>query len=460
MNKIFILLSLPLFILTACNNSNSVTQKPSMESVSFLDTLVNYDGQYHTITAENYPVGSSITYANEGPFKNAGAYPITVCIKHPDYRDFIKTSILTINPVDMQNVKFENKTIVYNGNTHTLAAEDYPAGSKVEYINNGPFKDVGTYDITVQITHQNYNTYTKTANLTIQKGTMLNVNFSNQTIDYDGEYHTIEASGYPEGSTVIYSNKGPFKDVGVYQITVNITNPNYDVYSSTATLTIKSVTPRTGIGGIEEYDDSNWKTSDLKQLECGSYQMPLPKNYKTPFVLKTTLSEDASSWSNNSVFDLDDLKAANFRYIYKNSCDDGPTYHKNNGDFYAPSAGGGVQLSREGEGFQSSMFSHAGAKMEFRFVVSKVANASGTPEKNKDMAHLYLFNKYGKLLDTYKMPTDSINTSSTQLKFYYTSEQCINIAYFEFRLITKPYKSSQCYNFGISECNFKSWERV
>lgn len=193
-------------------------------------------------------------------------------------------------------------------------------------------------------------------------------------------------------------------------------------------------------------------------LDCGYYQMDLPKNHLTPYNLKTTLSADDSSWSNN---DMKEYLPSGFRYIYKNACDDGPAYHKASAKFYSSNnkAPGGLKIDNTGVGFQSSMFTHTGAKLEIRIGISQVNNASDKPEEGKDTFHIYFFNKEGKYLNKYIVEEKTITTNTKEIKFYWT-ENASEIAYFEFRCNAMPYKGQQCYNIGISYCNFKSWERI
>ena len=197
-----------------------------------------------------------------------------------------------------------------------------------------------------------------------------------------------------------------------------------------------------------------WETNRYK-LECGYYQMDLPKNYQSPYNLKTTLSQDNSSWSNN---DLTSSLPTGFRYIYRNACDDGPTNHKTSAKFYS-NAAGGLKLDNTGVGFQTLMFSHTGEKLEIRIGISQVNNSSDTKQEGKDTFHIYFFDKNGNYLDKHKVEEGTISTSTKEIKFYYTNN-AKDVAYFEFRVNAMPYKSSQCYNVGISYCNIKSWERA
>ena len=203
--------------------------------------------------------------------------------------------------------------------------------------------------------------------------------------------------------------------------------------------------------------EKNWEDG-RKLLDCGYYQMDLPKNYLNPYNLKTTLSQDESSWSNN---ELIDSLPYGFRYIYRNACDDGPKYHKTSADFYSSNnkAPGGLKIANTGVGFQSLMFAHTGAKLEIRIGISQVNNNSEKPEEGKDTFHIYFFNKNGQYLDKYVVEEKTITTKTTEIKFYWTNNAS-EVAYFEFRCNAMPYKGTQCYNIGISYCNFKSWERA
>ena len=182
--------------------------------------------------------------------------------------------------------------------------------------------------------------------------------------------------------------------------------------------------------------------------------MPLPKNYEEPYQLVTTLS-DTTTWSENDLkTDLPD----GFRYVYKNSCDDGPTGHKCSADFYKNKEGG-IKIDRIGVGFQTMLFEHTGAKLEIRIGISQVNNNNKKVEKNKDTAHVYFFDKDGTYLNKYVIKEGTISSTTKEIKFTWT-EKASEIAYFEYRSVAYPYKSSQCYNYGISYCNIKSWERA
>ncbi len=244
--------------------------------------------------------------------------------------------------------------------------------------------------------------------------------------------------------------------------TIPNTSQNTTLFSSTSNITSPSSTnttlqPSTSTIPSTSNSTSSWEDGRTL-LECGYYQMDLPKNYQNPYQLKTTLSQDNDSWSNN---DLKEELPDGFRYIYKNACDDGPKNHKAQADFYSSNNNnpGGLKIADIGVGFQSKMFTHTGEKLEIRIGISQVNNANDKPDEGKDTFHIYFFNKDGTYLNKYAVPEKTIKTSTQEIKLYWT-ENASEIAYFEFRCNAKPYKGQQCYNVGISYCNIKSWEKA
>lgn len=186
-------------------------------------------------------------------------------------------------------------------------------------------------------------------------------------------------------------------------------------------------------------------------LDCGFYSMGLPKNSASPINLVT--DNETSSWNNNSIKTSSEL--GNFRYIYKNACDDGETNHKTSVKFYSNDLGG-VKLTERGCGIGSPMFSHTGNKLEIRFKVSQVSNASPDTQNDEKCAGVYFFNSSEQLIGQAYIPNSQLNEKNKTPTIYWT-DRASEVAYFEFRLKAMPHKGSQSYNLGISEVNFKSW---
>jgi len=213
-------------------------EKATMTSVVFEDDVIEYDGKGHTLVATGYPIGSNVTYTPSTQFTEPGSYDITVKVTNKNYVDFEDTATLTILPRVMTGITFEDKEVEYDGAEHTITAVGYPAGAVVTYDPSTGFTDVGTYDISVTIEANGYVDYEETATLTIKKATM-NVSFNDSELTYDGLEHSIEATGYPEGSVVTYTPAEPVYTLpGEYPISVKITNPNYEDFEKSVTLTI------------------------------------------------------------------------------------------------------------------------------------------------------------------------------------------------------------------------------
>lgn len=200
----------------------------------------------------------------------------------------------------------------------------------------------------------------------------------------------------------------------------------------------------------------SWEDDKYYLSECGYYNMGIPTNSNNPVEIRTTLSADSSSWF-NSEFISDTSNG--YRYIYKNSCSDGPSGHYTSVKCY-DNEKGGLKIDDLGVGFGSPYFNHSGAKLELRLGISQVNNAKGDIDPKKDTYHIYFFGENNNYLGKSSVPKGSIKTSTKELTVYYTEPNAINVKYFELRVICKPYVSSQSYNVGISYCNIKSWERV
>ncbi len=250
-----------------------------------------------------------------------------------------------------------------------------------------------------------------------------------------------------------YYSDNSSKSLSQSQYSVTGFNSSSKQIQQKITVTYQSLKDYFYVNIIEQEEDEDEDERIL--LDCGYYQAPLPKN-ETAYQLKTTLSADNTSWSNNSLkVDLPD----DFRFIYGNSYDDGEPGHVAQPKFYSNDAGG-LKFDQRSKGFQSMLFNHEGAKLEFRIGISQVNNASGSPEKGKDVFDIYFFNKLGGYLGKYAQKAESFDSKTTEIKFYITEDYTSEIAYFELRQISSLYKGNQCYNFGMGYINFKSWERI
>ena len=238
--------------MTATLTINKATY--DMSAVVFEDSTVIYNGSAYSLAIEGaLPTGVTVSYENNTQTV-VGEYTVTASFAGDatNYKAIADmTATLTINKAtyNMSAVVFENSTVVYNGESHSIAIEGtLPVGVSVSYTNNDK-TNAGVYTITASFVGDanNYNAIAnKTATLTINKATydMSAVVFEDSTVIYNGSAFSIEATNLPAGVSVSYDNNAQTL-VGVYTITASFTGDatNYNAIADmTATLTINKAT--------------------------------------------------------------------------------------------------------------------------------------------------------------------------------------------------------------------------
>ena len=68
---------------------------------------------------------------------------------------------------------------------------------------------------------------------------MTGLALEDKTVTYDGQAHTLEVVGAPEGATVTWSSTDPMINAGTYNLTATVEAAGYETEELTATLTIK-----------------------------------------------------------------------------------------------------------------------------------------------------------------------------------------------------------------------------
>ena len=228
--------------LCACSSEPSNPTNKDFTGITFESQTIDYDGSEHTIVATGMPQGASVNYTNAGPYVLPGSYEIGVEISAQGYNTYTKTVTLTINKINFTGIVFESQTIDYDGAEHTIVATGMPQGASVNYTNAGPHKNADTYTISVSISAQGYNTFTKSVELKINKidfpSTII---FNNKKVMYTGSEKTILVEGdLPQGTSIQYTNNTGTA-VGSYDAVAVLTNPNYNTKTLNATLTIYNV---------------------------------------------------------------------------------------------------------------------------------------------------------------------------------------------------------------------------
>lgn len=154
--------------LVACSGGAGDPPKQDFSEIVFNSQTISYDGEGHTIVATGVPQNANVEYTNEGPYKNAGEYDISITVSAEGYNTFTKSVKLTINKIDFPStITFENKKVIYTGDEKTiLISGELPEGTQVHYTNSKAIQP-GEYNAVATLTNPNYNTKTLSATLTI-----------------------------------------------------------------------------------------------------------------------------------------------------------------------------------------------------------------------------------------------------------------------------------------------------
>ncbi|MCI8384734.1 MAG: hypothetical protein HFJ33_07810, partial [Clostridia bacterium] len=195
---------------TANYNENSATitlkvipDTLTADSFEVSNNTVTYNGQPQTATVTTNLTGvgeMTVRYEQNGNIVtpiNAGVYDIIVNVtKGTNYEAVsnLKVGTLTINKATyvLENVKFENAIVDYDGNVHQILATGVPTGISVRYENNvgtnvGVYKATATFELSQELS-KNYNAISPArmeAELAIQEIRRISVENAPQQAKYD-----------------------------------------------------------------------------------------------------------------------------------------------------------------------------------------------------------------------------------------------------------------------------------
>ena len=263
-SKLFVLTAVIFFplVLGSCGNGNTTPTTTTdtetvkldydMSKVKFEDKTLVYDGKEHTLEITgSLPTGVSVTYTNN-KLTEVGTLQVTASfkgdyVKYNKIPDMKATLAIVQGEYDMSNVRFEDKTVVYDGTPQSLAITGtLPEGVIVTYDGNAK-TDVGTYEVTAHFEGdaKNYKPIVDMhATLTIVRAdyNMSNIRLLDKTVTYNGNPQSLAITGtLPEGVTVTYDGNER-TDVGIYEVTAHFEGDglNYNpIPDMTATLTIE-----------------------------------------------------------------------------------------------------------------------------------------------------------------------------------------------------------------------------
>lgn len=181
------------------DSSSSVEQ----QEVVFVDKVVTYDGQAHSVYVENLPEGAQVSYSGNDQVE-PGEYTVTARVK-----------------VSGQSAQYLEAKLIIEKKESVLTAEEvqqaysYQGCSPVYSLNNSEqevvvskYYKAGTYQIDLFAKETAYYKESNHVVVTFEvlKGNSLGVTFESVSEMYDGQEKTIVANNIPEGYTVEYSN--------------------------------------------------------------------------------------------------------------------------------------------------------------------------------------------------------------------------------------------------------------
>lgn len=242
--------------------------------ISFENKNFVYDGQQKSLYISG-DLAEGITVSYEGNSKaTVGVYTVIAKFTAPAHYGTIPdlTATLTITKAnyDMSGVVFSNSTVEYDGRNHSIYATNLPTGVTATYVGNN-YITVGAYTVTAHFTGDIVNYYPipyKTATLTISKSTydMSSVVFTDLTIKYDGNAHSIEATGLPVGVSVSYENNNQ-TEASTYVVTAKFKgdNLNYELKMPLYT-TVKHYMRENHVNGVYDSIFENGKLKTNKEI--------------------------------------------------------------------------------------------------------------------------------------------------------------------------------------------------
>ena len=222
-----------------------------------------YDGKPHSVTLnQELPEGATITYPRGNIFINAGTYEVVGVLEKNGYESKTLTTTLTIHAAerDATDLKFEDLTVVYDGEMHSIEAQNVPEGVEATYdiydfehgIRINKAVNAGKYRIVAHFVDSSPN-YAKIADreavLTIEKARydVSQITLPDAQKEYDGlEYQASITNKdlLPTGITVDYFYKNAKGEVvksnapvGTYTIIAQFVGGALDNYHPIEPLT-------------------------------------------------------------------------------------------------------------------------------------------------------------------------------------------------------------------------------
>ncbi len=231
------------------------------ETIIFSSKQYVYDGQPHTLVAEGYPSGTIVSYSVDGndgaTFTDAGVYLVSARFVKSGYKPLTLTATLTITPLTL-TAKFEDVTVVWDGQAHSVYAEIDAPSECVTYEGNGQ-TEVGEY--TVRAHFELSKNYTPIADMTA-KLTITERYYSVRFHHIDGQIEEFSVRRGDSFTAIPEPHQRPGFEVGWMDADLSNIQGDVDVYTKvldTYTYTVQYVLN----GGINEQHNVTPETPSM-----------------------------------------------------------------------------------------------------------------------------------------------------------------------------------------------------
>ncbi len=173
--------------------------------------------------------------------KDAGTYIVVLnVLSTENYNEYILPMTLIIEKAEIEGIEFNNETIVYNKQLHSIYLSSYRTSLgdsivDVLYTGNNVI-NANTYTVTAILTHKNYNILVLIAQLEITKADV-EITLSNQESIY-GEKINISQVAYnvtvgailsSDSLNILIYRNGSSNLVGEYELDMDYNNSNYNI---------------------------------------------------------------------------------------------------------------------------------------------------------------------------------------------------------------------------------------
>ena len=246
-----------------------------LSHITFEDATVAYNGKPHTHEVKgNIPYQVTVEYSYEGNLTDVGVYELTArfFFMGQELPNTALTSHLTVTKadIDMSNVEFNGKMVLYDGMTHTIEISGtLPEGVTVTYT-GGEVSAPGVYEIVASFSVLNESCYNRpedlVATLVIAADTQATPGIvfeGGEVVGYEGDARFVVIPREHNGVTVTSIKSGAFmnKDIEALYVPGSVTNIGNNAFRGCKSL--NTVYLNSGVKVIGQYAFANTSIRNL-----------------------------------------------------------------------------------------------------------------------------------------------------------------------------------------------------